>query len=302
VGETLTLLALSLALAPAPQNAPKRPAAPPATPRGPVLDAKKAQEEIHALDQLLAQLFELQTRSRGGVLLTDADLAPGRVTREQILAEFDVRRAVRLGFEPKALRDRLSPGFLAELDLLAAQRSKSDVGPLAEPSPLLTIMLDVEHDLWREADRRRQRAGLKSPLDSGPLSQKLAPDAATVEGATSGEKSRPVIPSPVPPAPRAGDARLAGQVHYKAGRWADALAAWSGVVAPEGAAGIELEYQRADCLLRTEQFDEAIAAWEKLAADHPGTSWAAQAQFSLRIARAMQALHAARKSQDGGAR
>ncbi len=272
-----------------------------AEPRRAAIDVEQAQDELHAADQLLATLFELQQRVRTGALPTDAELAVARVTREEILAGFDVRLAARLGIEPSAVRDRLQPGFLSELDLLAAQRSRLDVGPLPEPSPILTMVLDVEQDLWREADRRRRRAGLKSPIDSGPLAQKLQPDAPPPEGAAGTEANGAAASAAAPSIlPNGADPRLAGQAHYKAGRFVEALAAWNGIASPEGGAGIEFAYQHADCLMRSGKVDEAIAEWEKLAADHPATTWAAQSQFSLRVARTLKAVREVKQAAGGG--
>ena len=268
---------------------------------GELLSAKELTEQIHASDKLLAQLFELQRRVRAGELVTDTELALDCPTREEILSGLDVPRAVQLGFEPKSVRDRLQPGFLSELDLLAAQRARRDIGLQPDASPLLTLMLDLEQDLWREADRRRQRAGIQSPLDSGPLSQRLQPEPppdpkSANAGATRASKTA-VPPAPVLPA--GVEPRLVGQAHYKAGRYADALAAWKDVAPSEGGLGLELEYQRADCLMRTDQLDDAIASWQKLASDNPGTSWAAQSEFALRVARTLKLVRETKQAQQG---
>ena len=276
--EKLAGLLLAVALAPAPQ------------------DETRAMQEIHAKDQLLVRLLELQRRVRAGELPIDDDLGAGRISREELLAQLDVQRAASLGIEPKAVRDRLQPGFLAELDLLAQARSRLETGPLAEPSPLLTLIYDLEQELWREADRRRQRVGIKSPLDSGPLGRRLQPEApAPAVTATTPDGDGA---SPGSTLAKGIDARLIGQAHYRAARYADALAAWKDVPLPEGTAGFEFAYQRADCLMQTRQVDEAIAAWEKLAADAKTTSWGAQAQFALKVAHAVKALHAA-QAKDG---
>jgi len=259
-------------------------------------------EELHARDRLLTQLFELQRRVRAGELPAPSELAAGRTAREQLLAGLDVRRAVQLGFEPRALRDRLLPAFLLEFEQLEAQRTRRDLGPPAEASPLLTMVLDLEQDFWREADRRRQRMGLKSPLDTGPLSQRLQPEAApgreTADpvGAAPGARANAAAAA-LPPS---ADPQFAGQVHYRAGRYADALALWEPLSPPAGDAGLAFSYQRADCLMRTERVDDAIAAWERLAADHPGTRWAAQAEFALKVARALKACRDVRAEATGG--
>ena len=266
---------------------------------GDLRSARELTEQIHASDKLLAQLFELQRRVRTGELVSDLELALDCPTREEILSGLDVTRAVELGFEPGSVRDRLQPGFLAELDLLAAQRARRDVGLQPEPSPLLTLVLDLEQDLWREADRRRQRAGIQSPLDSGPLSQRLQPEPATdpkSANAAAPRSSKTAVP-PAPVLPAGIEPRLVGQAHYKAGRYADALVAWKDATPLEGGLGLELEYQRADCLMQTGQLDDAIAAWQKLASDNPGTSWAAQSEFALRVARTIKLVRETKQAQ-----
>ena len=278
-------LLLAVALAPAPQ------------------DETRIAQDVHSKDQLLVRLLELQRRVRGGELPSDDELAAGRIPREELLAQLDVRRAAWLGMEPKAVRDRLAPGFLAELDLLAQARTRQETGPLAEPSPLLTLMLDLEQELWREADRRRQRVGIKSPLDSGPLGRRLQPEAPATAPTNATATNAAGNDAVATPAIGKGlDARLVGQAHYRAGRYADALAAWTVVVPPEGTAGLEFGYQRADCLMQTGLVDEAITAWEKVAADGKETSWGAQAEFALKVARALQAVRAAQKTPEAGSR
>jgi hypothetical protein len=255
-------------------------------------------DEMHEKDLLLARLFELQRRVRSGEMPGERELSAGRATRESVLADLDFERATQLGFEPRALRDRLLPGFLAEFELLDAQRARLDVGPPPRPSPLLTMVLDVEQDLWREADRRRQRLGLKSPLDSGPLSQKLQPDAPADGSEPAAGGAQPTAAERAAPAaargPPAGvDPWIFGQAHYRVGRYGEALAAWKELAPPAGDAGLMFEYQRADCQLRCGQVDEAIAAWEKLATGHSGTSWGAQAEFALKVARTLKAVRTA---------
>jgi tetratricopeptide (TPR) repeat protein len=254
-------------------------------------DERTVQDELRDKDRLLTQLLELQQRVRSGQTLTPDELSVARTTREQILAGLDVRRAVRLGMEPKAVRDRLQPGFHSELELLDRQRARREHGPLAEPSPLLTMVLDLEQDLWREADRRRQRIGIKSPLDSGPLSQRLEAQPATTNDPAAASPDATATAA----ATMVADPRLRGQAHYRAGRYAEAFAAWKDLAAPAGPAAPEFEYQRANCLFQMGRTAEASAAWQKLADEQPTTSWGAQAQFMLKVARALDAARAAKE-------
>ena len=114
--EKLAFLAIAAALAPASQ------------------DETRVMQEIHAKDLLLSQLLDVQRRVRAGELPPEEELDAGRMTREEILAQLDVQRAAQLGMEPKAVRDRLQPGFLAELDLLAQGRFVVLVGHQGGPT------------------------------------------------------------------------------------------------------------------------------------------------------------------------
>ncbi len=259
------------------------------------------EEMLRANELLVTQLLDLQQRVRSGELVPLAELGLAAPTREEILSGLDVRAALKLGIEPSAVRDRLAPGFDAELDQLATQREKLLSGPPSDPSPLLTLMLDFEVEMKALQDRRRQSLRLKNPLDSGPLASTLqpegAPGPAVVDGvdaaapADGGSSHRP-RPSPV-------DARLAAAALYRAGRWQEALDAW-GRMASDAKPTIEEEYQRADCLMRLTRADEAIEIWEKIAAEHADTPWGAQSTFSLKVARALSALQRAKQPAAGG--
>jgi tetratricopeptide (TPR) repeat protein len=161
------------------------------------------------------------------------------------------------------------------------------------------MVLDLEQDLWREADRRRQRIGIKSPLDSGPLSQRLEAQAPATEGAP-GAGTEGAEAAATPSNPRGRNLQLLGQAHYRAGRYADALAAWKDLTAPEGAAGLEFEYQRANCLFQVGRTDEATVLWQKLVDEHATTSWGAQSQFMLKVARAIDAARSAKTAAADG--
>lgn len=245
-------------------------------------------------DELIASLYELQRRVRAGELPSEDELALGRVSRERILAGLDARAARQLGITPSSLKNRLLPGFSAEIDELVKRQPTHDLAPGAEPSPLLTLVLDVEQQLFAAADRRRERAGIKSPIDSGPLAQTLAapvpapgpdPAAAPVPAAASAK---------VGAAAKAADPRSVGKALYRAGRFTDALKAWETVRFDDPATSLELQYMHADALFRGERPEEAIKAWEKLSSEHPDTSFGQQADFALKIARAFVALKAAR--------
>ena len=251
-------------------------------------------------DEMLVQLLDLQRRVRGGELVALEELALGRVTREEILTGVDISAAVELGLEPAAVRARLAPGFVAELEALTAQRTALDAGPPREPSPLLTMVLDLEQELKSAADRRRQRLGIKSPLASGPLSQRVQPMAEAgpapldpaVDAAATAEAKLPEL--------KLANARLRGATLYKLGRHAEALAAWQGLAAPQGDAGLEFDHQRADCLMRTGRSGEAITIWERIATDHATTPFGEQASFSLKVAHTIAALENARKKHGQG--
>lgn len=254
-------------------------------------DAERIVEKQRMLEELLA----LHQRVRAGDLPSDEELGAGRVSREQILAELDPDAALAVGIEPDAVRDRLAPGFVAELALLADQRARLDVGPLPQPSPLLTLVLDFEQEVRLAVDRRRQRLGLDSPFESGPLSQPL--DSAATAAAEV--RTEPVAPGPDAPVATA-DLRLLGIALHKAGRFADAHEAGKGVADEEGEAGLDLRHLRADCLLRVGRVAEAIEIWDAIAEGHAGSRHAAQAEFSLKVARAVSAYEAARKAAEDG--
>jgi tetratricopeptide (TPR) repeat protein len=251
-------------------------------------------------DELIASLYELQRRVRNGELPSEQELGLGRVSRERILAGLDARAARQLGITPAELKNRLIPGFAAELDELVKRQPTHDLAPGAEPSPLLTLVLDVEQQLFASADRRRQRAGIKSPIDSGPLAQTLAaPQAPSAETgpspATTAAQAPAAGPSPkIDAAAKGADPRAVGKALYRAGRFPDALKAWESVRFDDPATSLELQYMHADALFRADRAEEAIKVWEKLASDHPDTSFGQQADFALKIARAFVALKAAR--------
>lgn len=255
-----------------------------------------AEEQLRVNDQLVTRLLELQQRVRAGELVPLADLELAAPTREEILAGLDVKAALQLGLEPTTVRERLIPGFNAELEQLAAQRDSLASGPPADPSPLLALLLDFEVELKSMVDRRRQALGLKNPLDSGPLASTLQPDGAPGPAVVDGvDAAAPAALDPATGRRKAPvDARLAAAALYRAGRWQESLDAW-GRMPSDAKPSLEEQYQRADCLLRLTRADEAIVIWEKLAADHAETSWGAQAAFSLKVARALSALQKAKQ-------
>ncbi len=270
--------------------------------------------KLQEKERLLAQLQDLQARVRSGDLPTASDLALAATSREEIVAGIDVHGAMALGMEPAKVRDRLAPGFTAEIEQLAEQRSRLEVGPPARPSPMLTLLLNFEQELASLADRRRQRLGIESPIVAGPLGQKLEPvakpppmnEAAGSDGTSVAVAVDPAATPGTPAVATAAmsqkpvDARITGEALYRAGRYADALTAWSALAIGAGEtmndATVELDYQRADCFMRTDKVDDAIKIWEMLANDHAKTTWGAQAGFSLKIARTLAALEAAKKS------
>jgi len=259
-------------------------------------DGPGAADPLKGREQLLAQLYELQRRVRAGELPTEEEMKPGRVTRERILAGLDVRRAKRLGVDPKAIRDLLVPGFAQELDLLLRRQEAHDLAPGDDPSPLLVLMLEVEQRMFSAADRKRQRAGIKSPLDSGPLSRKLeAPaPAAGGEAGSEGAAAPNAAPIAIDVAARGADPKSVGRALYRAGRWADALKAWERVALDDSQADLELLYTHADALFRAGRQEEALKEWERLATRQPDTSYGQQAAFARDMARAVMAVRAAR--------
>jgi len=261
-------------------------------------DGPGAAGALKGREQLLAQLYELQRRVRAGELPTEEEMKPGRVTRERILAGLDVRRAKRLGVDPKAIRDLLVPGFAQELDLLLRRQEAHDLAPGDDPSPLLVLMLEVEQRMFSAADRMRQRAGIKSPLDSGPLSRKLeAPAPAPAAGGEAGSEGAAApnaAPIAIDVAARGADPKSVGRALYRAGRWADALKAWERVAIDDSQADLELLYTHADALFRAGRQEEALKEWERLATRQPDTSYGQQAAFARDMARAVMAVRAAR--------
>lgn len=254
------------------------------------------EQALHASDRLLTQLLALQTRVRGGELVPMNELALAAPTREELLADFDVRAALRLGVEPAAVRERLVPGFAAELERLAAQREALESGPPKEPSPLLALLLDFELELKATADRRRQGLGLKNPLDAGPLATNVQPNGPPGPAVVDGVD----VAAPVAPGRARVDPRVAAPALYRAGRWQEALDEFARFP-PAAVRTLEEEHQRADCLLRVGEVDAAIQIWEALANDHAGSTWGQQAAFSLKVARAMAALKKAKPKAAGGA-
>jgi tetratricopeptide (TPR) repeat protein len=232
-------------------------------------DGHGAADRLKDREQLLAQLYELQRRVRAGELPTEEEMKPGRVTRERILAGLDVRRAKRLGVDPKSIRDLLVPGFAQELDLLLMRQEAHELTPNEDPSPLLVLMLEVEQRMFAAADRKRQRAGIKSPIDSGPLSRKLeAPAPASAppaDGASEAAPTKGVASVPVDVALRGADPRAVGRALYRAGRYPDALKAWERVDFDDPKTELELQYMHADALFRSSKQESALKEWERLA-------------------------------------
>jgi tetratricopeptide (TPR) repeat protein len=263
-------------------------------------DGHGAADRLKDREQLLAQLYELQRRVRAGELPTEEEMKPGRVTRERILAGLDVRRAKRLGVDPKSIRDLLVPGFAQELDLLLMRQEAHELAPGEDPSPLLVLMLEVEQRMFSAADRKRQRAGIKSPIDSGPLSRKLeAPaPAAGGEAGSAGAAAPNAAPNAAPiaidVAARGADPKAVGRALYRAGRFSDALKAWERVALDDPQADQELLYTHADALFRAGRQDEALKEWERLATRHPDSSYGQQAAFARDMARVVIAVRAAR--------
>jgi tetratricopeptide (TPR) repeat protein len=154
-------------------------------------------------------------------------------------------------------------------------------------------VLDVEQQLFAAADRRRQRAGITSPIDSGPLSQKLEAPSPAPTAEQPAAVAATSATAKIGAAAKGADARAVGKALYRAGRFDDALKAWELVRLDDPATPLELHYMRADAQFRSGHPEEAIKGWEKLAADHADTSFGQQADFALKIARAMVALKGA---------
>lgn len=259
------------------------------------------QGDQEAANRLLeSRLQDLQQRIRGGELVPLGELALGAPTREELLEQLDLRTALRLGIEPKVARDRLLPGFAAELETLSEMRDRMEAGLPKESSPLLTMLLDFETELRTIADRRRQALGLVDPLrvaNVGGRNEGGAAAPAAVDGVDVTDAAKA---DPTAAARRAAvDPAIAAAALYRAARWQEALDAFARM--PPGAARTpEQEHQRADALMRIGQVDEAIAIWEKLAVDHKESSWGQQASFSLKVARALSALQKAKKPAAAG--
>jgi len=266
-------------------------AAPLAAAAGPEED--RAAKLLQQIDQLLA----LQRRVRAGELVPLEELSLGAPSREELLTGFDVREALRLGVEPVAVRERLLPGFGAELDQLSAMRERMETGLPKDPSPLLVLLLDFETELRSIADNRRQDLGLANPLKgaldvngqpSGPAGPAVVDGVdVTRDAATASAARRSEIA-----------VRVAAAALYRAGRFDEALAAWARVP-PDEVPTPEERHQRADSLLRTGAVDEAIVQWEQLVVEQKESSWGRQAAFSLQVARAVVALRKARSPAAG---
>lgn len=263
-------------------------------------DGHGAGDPLKNREQLLAQLYELQRRVRAGELPTEEEMKPGRVTRERILAGLDVRRAKKLGVDPKSIRDLLVPGFAQELDQLLLRQEVHELAPSEDPSPLLVLMLEVEQRMFAAADRKRLRAGIKSPIDSGPLSRKLEAPAPSSTPAPNGETGSAGAAAPnaapiaIDVAARGADPKAVGRALYRAGRWTDALKAWERVALDDPQADQELLYTHADALFRAGRQDEAAKEWERLATRHPDSNYGQQAAFARDMARVVIAVRAAR--------
>jgi tetratricopeptide (TPR) repeat protein len=254
-------------------------------------------DRLKEKEDLLAGLYELQRRVRAGELPAEEELALGGATRERVLGGLDVAAAHRLGFDPAKVKNLLLPGFAAEIDALARSLQAHDLSATADVSPLLTLVLEVEQQLFAAADRRRQRAGLKSPIDATALSRPLeAPgekpvDPTPTTAPAAGAKE--AAPTDVAAAVRATDPRVVGKTLYRAGRYDDALAAWTQVNFDAPDLPLELVYMHADALFRGGRAEDAIKEWERLASGHADSSFGQQASFALNFARAMVALKAA---------
>lgn len=267
----------------------------PATPEDPDAVAAIADRE-----RLIADLLALQQRVRAGELVPLTELALGEPTREELLADIDVTEAMRLGLEPTDIRDRLLPGFAAELDQLAEARTGRAADANQPSSPLFVLLLDFETELRNVADRRRQALGLRSPLESGALANGLQPvgaaGPATIDGIDVSAAARK---NAAAESLRALHPELVAAALYRAGRFAEALASWERIPA-SGAWTPEMKHQRADALMRTGKHDEAITEFEGLVAAHPDDRWGQQAQFSLQVARTLVALERSRQVSGDG--
>jgi tetratricopeptide (TPR) repeat protein len=265
-------------------------------------DVAAKSSELQKNEQLLVKLLELQRRVRAGEEVTVAELALGGVEREELLRELDVRGAMRLGVEPRQLLDRINPGFTAELDSLAEQRLRLDAGPPNEPSPLLTLVLDLEIQLRAVADRRRQGLGLRNPLESPALTTPIQPNGSAGPAVIDG------VDLATPPSdPSAALARakvepaVAAATYYRAGRYEDALKEWARL--PDSTPlTAETRHQFADALLRSGRIDEAIDRWRKLVEEQKDSPWGHQAAFSLELARTLATIEKARADADARAK
>ena len=229
-------------------------------------------DKLKQKDELIASLFDLQRRVRAGELPQRRGArARPRLARDGSSPASTCASPSSSASIPTALKNRLIPGFSAELDQLVKRQPTHNLAPSEEPSPLLTLVLDVEQQLFAAADRRRQRAGIKSPIDSGPLSQRLeAPN-------------RPPPPTSLPPR-RASAARHRRQDRRRhegrrpARRRQGALSRRPLHRRAEGVGAGALRRSGDDARARTTctptrssaaaATDEAIKGWEKLAADH----------------------------------
>jgi hypothetical protein len=191
---------------------------------------------------------------RAGELPSETEMAAGRVTRQRVLAGLDVRKAKHLGVDPKAIRDLLVPGFSQELDQLLRRQEAHDLAPGEDPSPLLTLLLDVEQRMFIAADRKRQRRHQEP--DRVALAELEAPAPASAppadgasEAAHEGVAAVPVDASRCAPTPR-GRSRA-----YRAGRYPDALRREGRLHDRDRA---QLQYMHADAPSRSGKQESAL--------------------------------------------
>lgn len=257
-----------------------------------------AAEELRQVEKTLADLARLH-RSLGedGPLPDRTALTVGAATRLEVVSELDAIQAKRLGMTPERLRSWLLPGFVEELRTLSLELAGSEEAPAAPGSGVLTLLLDLEVELHREALRNLMRRGIPDPRRALGLDFKQEIEQQIAE--TSGsEKHEPEIPSREP-APEGNDPLLAAEAHYRKGEYVEALESYQKVdqmrnprISPQ------VMYRTGECQRQLGRLSEALASFERVITDHPDSPWVPQAQWSASLVKTLQALEAAGSIRD----
>jgi hypothetical protein len=242
-------------------------------------------------DRTIHALLDLQERVRAGAKSEAADFHVARATREQVLRDLDLADARQLGWTPQRIKDRLMPGFSAELRRWTDLPGRSGA---ADHSPLLELILDYEKDLQREALRRLYRMGLANPLErfaeapQGEVTpEAMDPGTQTDDPTLRRPAAKPLI-NPL----------LEAEKFYQSGDYAAALGAYLLIDLKTTDRSEEIEYRIADCLLQNGEIVEAATRFQALADKSEHTTWGSQARWASAYAEALAAIQKQREPQD----